>query len=116
MIFILAFVISQLLAPVAEPVPEHLEGSVVQNGGRGFDDDTLGEGIVFDIDDFRVIQTPQAVVFSVDVERGDGNTSFQFVRKIANRLSVQIIDGVDARPLEDFFKVLLVVGIHCCTG
>lgn len=99
MVFIPVFVISQLLTPITEPVPEHLEGSVVQNGGRGFDDDTLGEGIVFDIDDFRVIQTPQAVVFSVNVERGDGNTTFQFIREIANRLSVQIIDGVDVGPV-----------------
>lgn len=99
MVFIPVFVISQLLTPITEPVPEHFEGSVVQNGGRGFDDDTLGEGIVFDIDDFRVIQTPQAVVFSVNVERGDGNTTFQFIREIANRLSVQIIDGVDVGPV-----------------
>lgn len=99
MVFILGFVISQLLAPIAEPVPEHLEGSVVHNGGRGLDDDTLSEGIIFDVDDFRVVQTPQAVVFSVNVECGDGNTSFQFIREITNRLSVQIIDGVDVGPV-----------------
>lgn len=101
-----------LLTPLADPVPKSPQGSVMQDAGRGLDDNAFRRRIVLDIDKLRVILAPMTVVIGTDVKLGDGHTAFQFVREIANSLRVQVVNRMDVSPLEDFLEALLGGAIH----
>lgn len=100
------------LAPLVEPYLENIDRSVIQDAGRGFDNNMRSGRIVFHIDDVRVVLAPFEVFMVTDAELRDGNTTLEFVLEIVHSVRIQVIDGADFGPLQEFGEMLLGSRVH----
>lgn len=100
------------LAPLVEPSLERIECTVMQDAGCGFDNNMRSVCIIFHIDDIRVRLAPFEVLMGTDLELRDGHTTLELILEIVHRISIQIIDGVDFGPFQEFREMLLGCGVH----
>lgn len=105
-------ILINFLAPLGEPFLKPIQRTVVQDAGRGFDNNTRSGRIVLNINNVRVGQAPQEVVMVTDSELRDWNTALELEGQVVDSLRVQVIDRANVGPLQEFRETPLGIGIH----